>query len=110
MPQQIEVSVNQQVLLTFDSQPRLAGKQRQFLDNMDDDMDKGIDLAGESCKNPSDLEKAQYVAMRLMQGLDAEDKSLVSICCAYLGHRYPDLTVIKAKMHKDEIQMELLFK
>ena len=73
-------------------------------------MDQGINLAGEPCKTPSDFEKAQYVAMQLLQGLDAEDEGLVSICCAYLGSRHPELRIIKAQMHKDEIQMELIFK
>jgi len=109
MSQEIEVIVNDQVLLKFERKPRLAGKQRQFLDNMDDDMNQGIDLAGEPCAKPTDFQKVQYVAMQLMQALDAENESMVAICCAYLGVREPGLNAIKTVMHGDEIRMELVF-
>ena len=109
MTQQIEVSVNNQVLLQFERQPRLAGKQRQFLDHMDADMDQGIDLAGQPCPQPTDFQKAQYVAMQLIQALDAKDEGLVGACCSYLGHRQEKLRLIKTLMHKDSIQMELVF-
>ncbi len=109
MSQQIEVSINNQVVLQFDRQPRLAGKQRQFLDNMDEDMDQGIDLAGQPCPSPTPFQKAQYVAMTLMRALDEKDDELVAACCSYLGSRHADLKVIKTLMHGDSIQMELVF-
>jgi hypothetical protein len=61
------VYINGTKILDYDINTRQPGKQRQFLDAMDLDMDEGIELNGEMIDSPNQMQRANYVAMSLKQ-------------------------------------------
>jgi hypothetical protein len=110
MSKVLTITFNDKIALEYDRETRLPGKRRQFLDMMDQDMNEGVLIGGDLVEYPNLNQRAKYVAMNLIDGLDKNDNALVSITCAYLGHRVPDLKEIKASECEDGISMELIYK
>ena len=105
----LEVVVNGETVLTFDHNSRFPGHERQFLDSMDLDMDEGFELEGEQISSPDVMQRAKYVAMSLIVGLQANNKEMATTMCAYLAHRLPDLKQVRAIDNGTEVEMDLLF-
>lgn len=103
------VTLNGQAVVEYDRNKRLPGHQRQFLDRMDEDMDKGVELAGEWCAQPDQTQRAQYVAMHLVQALQKDEDQVIAAACAYLANRLPDLKQVKAIEQGEEFFMDLIF-
>jgi len=103
------VAMNGQPVIEYDRNIRLPGHQRQFLDKMDMDMDKGLEINGQSTKNPDIGVRAQYIAMHLVQAINDDNDSMISAMCAYLATRLPDLKQIKADDQGENISIDLVF-
>lgn len=110
MNQHLKISINNATVLEYDKNIRLPGKRRRFLDMMDSDMKAGIIIGGDLIEYPNQNQRAKYVAMNLVDGLLKKDDTLVSITCAYLGNRVPDLEEIRVHENGDDISMELIQK
>lgn len=109
MPTMLSVYVNDNKILEYDKNTRHPGKQRQYLEGMDLDMDKGIELSGESIATPDKMQRAKYVAMGLLFGFHSGNESIVSATCAYLANRVPELKQIRATEQGEEIMLDLIF-
>lgn len=105
----LSVVINDTVKLEYDRRARLPGKQRDFIDMMDADMDEGIVLEEQEIASPDSVQRGQYVAMTLLQGMEADNEALVGACCAYLCSRLPGLREIRARAEREEFSMQLLF-
>jgi hypothetical protein len=103
------VVINDAVKLEYDRSARLPGKQRDFIDKMDADMDEGIELEEQRISHPDAVQRGQYVAMTLLQGMEADNEALVGACCAYLSSRMPGLREIRAEADSEGFSMRLLF-
>lgn len=109
MPALLSVYVNDTRLLEYDKNTRLPGKQRQYLEGMDLDMDDGIELNGERIATPDKMQRTNYVAMGLLFGIHSGNESIVSATCAYLANRVPELKQIRATEQGEEITLDLIF-
>ncbi len=105
----LEIILNNNVMLKYPRNTRLPGKQREFLDIMDIDMDAGIELNGSIINQPSIQQRSHYVAMQLIQALKSNNKGLITASCAYLTTRQPTLQKIRANEAKEVITLELVF-
>ncbi len=105
----LRVYLNGSKVLEYDKQTRLPGKQRQFLDSMDQDMDEGIELNGENISSPGKKQRVRYVAMHLLHAIETETEGMIGATCAWLAQREPALNQVLATEQGDEINMELLF-
>lgn len=105
----LEVVINGDTVLTFDQNTRFPGHQRRFLDNMDLDMDEGLELDKKFIKKPDKLERAKYVAMSLIMALQAENIEMANAMCAYLAHRQPDLKQVRAIDNGNSVEMDLIY-
>ena len=105
----LKIIYNDKVVLEYDRTTRLPGKRRQFIGMMDQDMNEGILIGGDLIEYPNKNQRAKYVAMNLIDGLHKKDDALISITCAYLGNRVPELKEIKANECNDDISMELIY-
>ncbi len=104
------IVINGEKVIDHDRNKRLTGLQRRFLDEMDQKMDQGIDLAGEHIEQPDIMQRAQFVANTLMTALDKENDALAAACCSYLARRLPKLQQVRAKKEADGPTMiELVF-
>ena len=109
MSKLLKIIYNTETVLEYDRNTRLPGKRRQFLDMMDMDMDEGIIINGDLLELPDQNHKAKYVAMNLIDGIQKQDDSLISVTVAYLASRIPALTEIRATECNDDISMELIY-
>ena len=93
----LSVIVNDEAILEFDRKKPVPGHQRQYLDQMDERMDKGIQLGDDFIKEPNALQRSQFVANSLVNLLFKEEYPLATAMCTYLAKRLPDLQQLKCK-------------
>lgn len=79
------------------------------MDNMDLDMDEGIEINGEMISPPDKMQRANYVAMSLLYGIEQNSEGMISATCGYLVNRLPELKQIRSVEEGDEITMDLNF-
>ena len=109
MSSDLEVILNGQLLVKYPRNTRLPGKQREFLDIMDIDMDKGINLNGKAIDSPNNQQRTHYVAMKLIHALLSNDDGMIKAACAYLANRQPALQLIKATEEDESTSLELVY-
>jgi len=105
----LTVYINGEEVLQYDKNTRHPGKQRQFMDKMDLDMDNGIEINGESISSPDKSQRANYVAMNLLYGIEKEDQGMISATCGYLVNRHSELNQIRSIEEGDKITMDLIY-
>lgn len=103
------VYLNGQSVIEYDRAVRLPGHQRQYLDKMDHDMDSGIEMNGQSVTAPDLQQRAQYIAMHLIQAINHDNEAMIAAMCAYLATRLPDLKSIKAQEQGAHYSIDLVF-
>lgn len=109
MSEKLIVVMNGQPVIEYDRNVRLPGHQRQFLDKMDLDMEKGLEMNGQLSTDPDLGMRAQYIAMHLVRAINDENDSMISAMCAYLATRLPDLKKVKADEQGENISIDLVF-
>ncbi len=109
MPNKLRVVLNGTPVFEYEKNTRQPGKQREILDNMDLDMDEGIEIDGEIIHSPDKMQRAQYVAMSLLYGIQVNSEGLISATCGYLATRLPDLKQVRAVEKGEEVTMDLIF-
>ncbi|TCK17225.1 hypothetical protein DFR30_0446 [Thiogranum longum] len=95
--------------LEYDRGKLLPESRLASLDRMDQKMDQGIRLGGESIKHPDRVQRAQFVALHLLEAMQEGDDALIAASCAYLASRLPDLHQVKARLAGDAVSAELVF-
>ena len=109
MSEILSVYINGEKVLDYEKNTRQPGVQRRFLDNMDLDMDEGIDINGEMIDTPDKMQRANYVAMRLLYGIENKSDGMISATCGYLSNRVPELKQIRSIEEGEHITMDLIF-
>lgn len=109
MSDKLYIELNGAAVLEYDRNIRLPGHQRRFLDKMDEDMSEGFELAGEAIEQPNPVQRAQFVAIQLMNAMQQNEDGLTAATCAYLANRYPDMRKIVARELGDNVSLELVF-
>ena len=105
----LEIILNGDIVIEYQRNTRLPGKQREFLDIMDIDMDDGINLDGKFVSSPNKQQRSHYVSMNLIQALNSNNKAMITASCAYLATRQPTLQQIRANEEGDAVTLELVF-
>ena len=104
------VVMNDEAILEFDRKKPVPGHQRQYLDNMDAQMDQGIQLGDDFIEEPNPLQRTQFVSNSLVNLLLKDQYSMAIAMCTYLAKRMPDLQQIKCLSDEnEEISIELVF-
>jgi hypothetical protein len=109
MKSRLVIQVNQKMVLEYDRNIRLLGKQREFLDKMDIDMVHGIALDGQQCIDPDRSQRRGYVAMRVIQAIQNSDNGMINAMCAYLVTRFPNLHTIGFEDYGEELIVNFTF-
>lgn len=87
----------------------LAESQHEYLERLDRRMDGGIDLGGRRIESPDALQRAQFVAMQLLQAVAAGNEPVAAATCAYLANRLPDLKQVRATTRGGLMTFDLVF-
>lgn len=109
MPSKLRIVLNGSEIHEYEKSTRHPGKQRELLDNMDLDMDEGIEIDGNVISSSDKMQRAQYVAMSLLYGIEMKSDGLVSAACGYLVTRLPDLKQVRAVENDKVVTMDLIF-
>ncbi|MFK5914212.1 MAG: hypothetical protein QM484_07540 [Woeseiaceae bacterium] len=109
MSNYLTIYINDEKLLEHDKNTRHPGKQRQFFETMDLDMDEGIELNGNVIKPPNKEQRSHYIIMRLLYGIENKSEGLISSTCGYLITRYPELKQIRAINNGKDVSLDLIF-
>ena len=105
----LTVFINDDPVIEYDRDMRLPGKQRQYLDKMDTDMDGGFELSGERIETPDDKDRAKFVAMTLVHSIEADNEPMIVATCAYLATRQASLKEVRANADGDNMMMDLVY-
>lgn len=108
-PAGLTVLVDGEPQLTYDRSLPLAEAQRGYLERLDVRMDGGVQLGGERIEAPDTLQRAQFIALQLVDGLQQDDDARVAAACAWLATRLPDLTQVRARLVNGGFSVELVF-
>lgn len=104
----LTVFINDEVAHECDREMVLEPEQLQFLDKMDSDMDRGMKIQGELISSPDDKQRATFVAMNLIKGLQQDNDAAKTSSCAYLVSRLPGLVEVRASDHENTIKIDLV--
>jgi hypothetical protein len=103
------VVVNGEPQLHYDRRKNLPEPQHRYLRRMDEQMDAGVHLGGQWLENPDALQRAQFVAVHLIEAMQSDQEDVIAASCAYLASRLPDLKQVKAKLAGTGFAVELVF-
>lgn len=103
------VVLNGQPVIEYDRNKRLPGQQREYLDRMDADMARGIDINGSRIATPDAQQRARFVAIQLVHAVINDNDPMIAAMCAYLATRLPELKQVKADEQGEQISLELIF-
>ena len=87
----------------------LADQQRAYLDRLDQHMDKGIELGGVRIDHPDALQRAQYIALQMLQAVQDGNEMVAAATCAYLANRLPELKQVRAITLEGKLSCDLVF-
>ena len=103
------VLLNGVAQLEYDRNMALTDYQMAYLDKMDEQMDKSIEIDGELITQPELNQKVQFVSANLLEAMQANNEGLTSALCTYLATRLTDLKQIKMTDDKDGVCIDLVF-
>lgn len=94
--------------MEYDKETVLDAKQLEFLDRMDQDMERGIRIHGELIKNPDNEQRVRFVSMNLVKALQQDNHAIVIASCAYLSERRPALMEVHANDHEHGVKFDFV--
>ena len=105
----LTVLVNGDPHLEYYRSRPLSEAQRAGLERMDQRMGEGVVLGGIRVERPDTLQRAQFVAIQVLEALNSGNDAMVAAGCAYLATRLPDLTQVRARLVDGGFSAELVF-
>ena len=102
------ISINDETAYEYDCSQALDASQQAFLDKMDRDMEKGIRLQGDLITHPDRQQRARFIALNLLKAVAQENHAVLSVSCAWLVSRLPDLNEVRFTKTGSSIDIELL--
>ncbi|MGD8560016.1 MAG: hypothetical protein PVF34_06210 [Gammaproteobacteria bacterium] len=109
MSEILAVSINDVVHLEYDRRKPLPAQQNQFLDRMDKELAAEIVMGDKVITNPGLHDRAQFVAINLVNALKASEESLAAAMCTYLAERVRDLKQVKVTDRDGQVLIDLVF-
>lgn len=105
------VLLNGEALFEYDRAIEIVEHQQQYLNRMDRQMDEGIRLGSETIVNPDLQQRAQFVALTLLDAIEQNNEPVIAAMNSYLATRYPDLKQVKADTDKNtnKVMFDLIF-
>jgi len=103
------VVINNVPELEFDRNKSLTDKQHHFLDIMDKELSARIVMGEEVIENPDLHQRAQFVAINLVNALKSGDDGLSAAMCSYLALRIPDLKKVNVDDKGEQVVIDLVF-
>ncbi|MCW9046912.1 MAG: hypothetical protein OQK46_02445 [Gammaproteobacteria bacterium] len=107
MKNSFNITLNEKIIYSYAAKPAPA-RLRRYFDEIDNKMSKGIQLGEHYEKQPSLIQKLQYVSLRLFDAIETKDDNLIELLSAYLMSRNPDLKNILISENDNLINLKLI--
>lgn len=102
------VILNSEKTIEYFRDRPLNQTQQNDLTATDNKLNLGINIAGKYIEQPTDQDKAIFMANILVHALENDDETAIAVACAYLATRFPHLKQLKITTHEDRISIELI--
>lgn len=99
---------NGELAYEFDKREGLARMQFAYVQRMDADMDRGIDLDGRRIASPSQEQRTRFVIAQLLDAVSINDSRGIAMLCRYLAQRMPELDALRVEEDGDEYRVDLI--
>ena len=109
MSEQLVVLLNGESQMQYNRNKALQHRQREFLDKMDAELKRGITIDERTVENPDLQQRAQFVALNLIQAIQNGEDQTAAAMCAYLAVFLPDLKQVKAEQKPEGLFIDLVF-
>lgn len=103
------VTFNAEKVLEYHHDRPLSAKQLSDLEIIDNKLNAGFSVDGQSITDPTDLDKATFMAHALTNALNLEDEAKAALSCTYLATRYKNLKQIRVVDKSDQPSIRLIF-
>ncbi|MEM8843677.1 MAG: hypothetical protein AAGB35_01385 [Pseudomonadota bacterium] len=87
----------------------LSKKQTEDLIKIDSKLALGFEISGQLMSQPSEKDKATYIANMLIGALINDNESIMSLCCSFLATRFTELKQVRATTHDDHYTIRLIY-
>lgn len=95
--------------IEYDRNVPLDTKQADYLNNMDNKMDAGIQIGEKFNATPTDEHKAEFVVSNLYHAIKANNEGIASAMTTYLAVRIADLKQVKLNDKDGNVSIELAY-
>ena len=109
MPSVLSIYVNGNKVLDYENNYREPGLLLRRLDEMDIDMNEGIEINGEMIDSPNKQQRAHYITLSLLYSIENANEGMISATCSYLANRLPELKQIRATEADQEVTLDFIF-
>ena len=109
MSNMMVVHINGESKIEYDRDVSITDLQKKYLDKMDEQMDQGLKLADQFIEQPDPKQRAQFVAISLIEAILDDQESHIAATCSYLAIRMPDLKQVKCQIDNAGATIELIF-
>lgn len=107
MADRLTIYRNGELAYEFDKREGLARMQFAYVQRMDADMDRGIELDGRRIASPSQAQRTQFVIGQLLDAVGVNDSRGIAMLCRYLAQRMPELDALRIEEDGDEYRVDL---
>ncbi|RDH83913.1 MAG: hypothetical protein DIZ80_07185 [endosymbiont of Galathealinum brachiosum] len=107
MKNSFNVTRNKQIIYNYSVKP-VPARVRRFLDEIEEDMARGIQLGEQKVAAPTDFQKLQFVSLKLFDAIENNDSNILEVLSAYLMSRKPELNEIRIVLSDEIINLKLI--
>lgn len=100
--------MDDKAVMFYDKNTRHPARLRRFFDEMDQNMDSGIQLGAEQITSPQRADKISYVAMQLVRAVDAHNNNMIEMTAGWLVVHAPELDEVRVTLENDNFSMQLV--
>ena len=102
------VVLNSNKVLEYRRERSLTEDQIKDLEKTEIKMQSGIQVGSEFINNPSEHDKAIFMASQLIIALENDQEHIMAISCSYLATRYPNLLQVRATSENGQHSIQLI--
>lgn len=107
MADELLIYRNGAMVYSFDKREGLARMQFAYVQRMDADMDRGINLDGERILSPNQAQRTRFIIGQLLEAVSINDSRGIVMLCRWLAQHMPELDAIRVEDDGDEYRVAL---
>lgn len=101
--------------ITIDQQPfelelpeGIIGEAQEFITDMDADFNRGVQLGRHWLENPSDEQRCQIAANKIVTAMHQENIRLFYLMAAYVLSKFPDLKMVTVNSDNEIDEIDIM--